>query len=91
MQTMFWIWLLVVLKIPVVGFLWMLWRVINDKPDQVVGEGGGGPGVRVEQGPRKRGPHDEGNYPPLRRRRRGDAGHDDTAPAHQREPVAYDR
>ena len=78
MQVLFWIWLVVVLKIPVVGMCWFIYHVVNDTPDQVIGDDEGGSGVRFEQGPRVRGPQ-EGRTPFKRGPRRGDSGHKEAA------------
>lgn len=59
MQVWFWIWLLVVLKIPVIAVCWILWHAIGQTGEQVIDDGGSGAaGVRYEPGPRSRGPHD---------------------------------
>ncbi|MFY9469434.1 MAG: hypothetical protein WAP37_04895 [Solirubrobacterales bacterium] len=83
MQLMFWIWLGVVLKLPVAGICWYIWRIVHDETEQVIGdvEGGDG-GVPYAAGPRSRGPHD-GSRDRPRAPRRGDLGHE-KAP---REPV----
>ncbi|MGH2906092.1 MAG: hypothetical protein ACRDKI_04915 [Solirubrobacterales bacterium] len=73
---MFWVWLLIVLKLPMVWIGWVIYRAIKDTPDQVVGDGEGGSGVRFDQGPRKRGPEDP-RSPWTRDPRRGDSGHDE--------------
>jgi hypothetical protein len=86
MQVWFWIWLVVVLKIPVIAVCWILWHAIRQTGEQVIDEGGsGGTGVRFEPGPRTRGPHDPRfdtvprkdprRRPPGRSRRRN-PGHD---------------
>jgi hypothetical protein len=76
MQILFWIWLGIVLKIPVVAMCVFIYRVVNDTPDQVIGDDEGGSGVRFEQGPRVRGPQD-GRTPFKRGPRRGNYGHDE--------------
>lgn len=78
MQVWFWIWLFVVLKIPVVLACWLIWHVAHQAPEQVIGDAEGGGGVRFDPGPRKRGPHG-GAGPGLRASRRGDVGHDEIA------------
>src|SRR5262245_48413119 len=74
-QVFFWVWLIIGLKIPMIWIFWVVWRAIKDVPDQQVGDGEGGTGVRFDQGPRKRGP--EGDKPFRRGPRRGDEGHDE--------------
>jgi len=77
-QIAFWIWLGVVLKVPVAGVCYFVWRVIReDQPEQVIGdgEGGGGAPVEYKPGPRTRGPH-EGAKRARRWARRANAGHD---------------
>jgi hypothetical protein len=73
-QVLFWVWLGLVLKLPVIGLCWFLYKVANDTPDQVVGDGDDGGSAVYAQGPRSRGPHDG---PPRHPRsaRRGDSGH----------------
>ena len=73
-QILFWVWLGVVLKLPVIGLCMFIYRVVHDTPDQMLGDDDGGGGVRFEQGPRVRGPRD--GRPPFKRGpRRGDVGH----------------
>lgn len=70
---------MVALKLPVFWLCWYIYKVIQDVPDQVVGEDNGGQPVSVvyADGPRKRGPH---GSPRLSERsaRRGDKGHDES-------------
>lgn len=91
MQTTFWIVMVFVMKIPAAFLLWMVWRVIKDAPDQVVGDADGGSGARVKPGPRMRGPHPGGSRPAPRARRRGDAGHREDRVAKQRERLRQGR
>lgn len=57
-MTAFIIFTLFILKIPVFAALWVLWRALDDQPDQVVGDASdGGGGVAYKPGPRTRGPH----------------------------------
>ncbi|MFY9487804.1 MAG: hypothetical protein WAP35_03785 [Solirubrobacterales bacterium] len=87
MQIAFWIFLGVILKLPVIGLCVYLWRVIQRGGEQVIGEAeGGGGGVRFDPGPRTRGPHD-GPKRGWRHVRRGDVGHEDAPPAHAPEPA----
>lgn len=76
MQWYFWIWMGLVLKIPVVWLCWFVYKVASDQPEQTIGDGEGGDGVRFDPGPRKRGPND-GRSPWQRTPRRGDSGHDE--------------
>lgn len=74
----------VAFKIPVVGLCWLVWKVANDAPDQVVGDGDGHGGTEYAPGPRRRGPH--GGQPvalPLRRRG------DDSGGTHKSVPIEH--
>lgn len=77
MQLWFWIWLGIVLKLPVLWLCWFVYKTIRDVPEQVLGDDDGGQPVTVVygQGPRNRGP---GGGLPKRSRgeRRKDPGHD---------------
>ena len=90
MQILFWIWLGLVLKLPVVGICWLVYHVANDTPDQVLDDEDGGSPVTYVQGPRLRGPQD-GRTPFKRGPRRGNSGHDEAAkerrPSHAPERV----
>jgi hypothetical protein len=78
MQIAFWIFLGFVLKLPVVGMCYLIYRVANDTPEQVLGDDDGGSSIVYTQGPRLRGPSD--GRPPFKRGpRRGNAGHDRAA------------
>lgn len=76
MQLWFWIWLGVVLKLPVVWTCWFVYKTIQDVPEQVLGEEDGGQEVKVvfDQGPRTRGPGG-GSAVAVAPARRGDPGH----------------
>lgn len=79
-QLWFWIWLGLVLKLPVVWLCWFVYKTINDVPEQVLGEDDGGQPVAVVygQGPRTRGPN--GGLPLFGNvARRKDVGHDENA------------
>lgn len=78
MQVWYWIWLAVALKLPVICIGLIIYRVVNDTPDQVVDENEGGSGVTFNQGPRKRGPDDDRTLR-VRQSRRGDSGHQESA------------
>jgi hypothetical protein len=87
MHWYFWLFMLVALKVPVVGVCVLVWRVVKDTPDQVVGgEYGGSGGVEYTPGPRTRGPHD-GFFARRKARRRGDAGHDEKPKPRVHEPT----
>jgi hypothetical protein len=91
MHVWFWIWLVVVLKIPIVTTGWLIWHVLQQTPDQeILGDGGGG--VRFDPGPRKRGPHDGGHGRRKNGSRRRDAGHENTerAPSRSKRVAAAD-
>jgi hypothetical protein len=84
MQVWFWLWLLVVLKIPVVGAGWMIWHVVRQTPDQEVIGGSEDGGLRFDPGPRRRGPHEGGRDGRKAISRRRDAGHDKAGGASSR-------
>lgn len=75
MSSVFWIWLFVGLKIPLAIIGWMIWRIIKDVPEQVVSDGEYGSTIRVDPGPRTRGPHGGNDIAGAQERRRGDVGH----------------
>lgn len=85
METWGFIWLMLVLKIPVVALLWLVWWAVRQTPEPVVepeeGDGGsgtprvphphGGPRTPRTRRPRPRGPHGEPPVPsPPRSRTR---------------------
>lgn len=78
MQIAFWIFLGVILKLPVIGLCYFIYRVANDVPEPVLGNDDGGSSVVYAQGPRLRGPKD-GRPSLARRARRANAGHNDGA------------
>jgi hypothetical protein len=78
MQVWFWIWLVVILKAPMIWIGVIIYRAVKDVPDQMIGDDDGGSGVTYVQGPRKRGPND-GRTPWRRPPRRGDSGHEEAA------------
>jgi hypothetical protein len=78
MQIAFWIFLGLVLKLPVVGMCYLIYRVANDAPEQILGDDEGGSKIVYEQGPRLRGP-DNGRPPFKRGPRRGSPGHAEAA------------
>lgn len=85
MQTVFWIWLVVAMKIPVAILFWMLWHIVRDVPEQVVVEEDGGSNMRVKSGPRRRGPHEGRGRDAAGTGRRGNVGHSETSTTRRRE------
>lgn len=77
MQLWFWIWLGIVLKLPVLWTCWFVYKTIKDVPEQVLGDDDGGQSVTVVYGPGPRNRDPKGGLP-LRARsaRRKDHGHD---------------
>lgn len=68
------------IKIPMVVCCWYIYRAIHDVPEVEIEDDGGEFDRRLyEPGPRNRGPHGTGPGK-SRRIRRGDKGHDETAP-----------
>jgi hypothetical protein len=64
------IWIMVILKIPLVALLWLVWYAVMAKPDPVTDETGDGgvgrPKPREPKGPgrpRRRGPHGDTAVP----------------------------
>jgi hypothetical protein len=57
MHWTFWLFMGLALKLPVIGLCVFVWKVANDAPEQVLGEGDGGGGTEYAPGPRNRGPH----------------------------------
>ena len=64
MEAWGFIWIMVILKIPLVALLWLVWYAVHAEPDPVVDENGdGGVGKpdphdpRTDPNPRRRGPH----------------------------------
>ena len=84
-MTWLWIWLLVVLKIPVAIGAYVVWWAIQDPPDQVIGDDPDD-GINYTPGPRTRGPHDGARAKRRRRKRRREADHPDTEPAKIHQP-----
>jgi hypothetical protein len=79
--NLFFIFMIVVaVKLPVAWCIWYIFKTIHDVPEPEI-ERGGGEFVRAdfEPGPRRRGPHDGGSGIGLTPRR-GDKGHDESAP-----------
>lgn len=75
MSSVFWIWLFVGLKIPLVIIGWMIWRIIKDVPEQVVSDGEYGSTVRTGLDSRTRGPRGGSDIVGGYGQRRGDVGH----------------
>lgn len=80
MQLWFWIWLGLVLKLPVLWLCWFVYKTINDTPEHVLGDDDGGQPVEVVygQGPRSRGPQGGLSSSAFGERRK-DPGHDEAA------------
>lgn len=80
-MVVLWVFLLVGLKIPIVAACWILWRAINDVPEQVVGEVDDDGGAKAfKPGPRRRGPHGDAGETGRARRRREAAHAGDRTP-----------
>lgn len=79
MQLWFWIWLGIILKLPVLWTCWYVYKTIKDVPEQVLGDDDGGQEVKVvfDPGPRTRGPGG-GLGATVKSGRRGDPGHEET-------------
>ena len=82
------IWLMVLLKIPIAALLWLVWWSVQATPepegaddeDGGIGFVGGHPSTPLPPAPRRRGPHGEPAPPaPLRTRRTGAPARDRTS------------
>lgn len=80
MQLWFWIWLGLVLKLPVLWLCWFVYKTINEMPEQVLGDDDDGQPVELVygQGPRNRGPSG-GLAGSAHVERRKDPGHDEAS------------
>ncbi|MBJ7328802.1 MAG: hypothetical protein JHC95_02825 [Solirubrobacteraceae bacterium] len=65
------IWLMFVLKIPIVALLWIVWWAVHATPESDMGDekDGGSPKPKTPRPPRTRGPHGE-PMPPAPQRSR---------------------
>jgi len=69
-----------VIKLPVIWCCWFIYKAIHDVPvPELDQDGGDFVKADFEPGPRRRGPHDSDPAIALRPRR-GDRGHDESAP-----------
>ena len=76
MEVWGFIWLMLVLKIPIVALLWIVWWAIHAEPEPVQDTRGDDGGTKVDRHPRRplprnprRGPHgDRAPAPPARTR-----------------------
>ncbi|MGA3361063.1 MAG: hypothetical protein ABSD82_03415 [Solirubrobacteraceae bacterium] len=88
-MTWTFIWLMLLLKIPIAGILWIVWWAIHQNDDEPVadsGDGGGGSKLRLNHHHRRPRPH-----LPRHPRRGPHAGAPPPAPARVRTVVALAR
>jgi hypothetical protein len=88
-MTWTFIWLMLLLKIPIGGMLWIVWWAVKKADQEPVGESGqddGGSKLRLRPHPRRPRPH-----APLRPRRGPHAGARPSSPPRTRTVVALAR
>ena len=90
-MTWTFIWLMLILKIPIAGILWIVWWAIHQTDDEPAVEGGGDGGTKLRlHSPHGR-PRTPRPYSPRHPRRGPHAGAPPPAPARTRTVVAFAR
>ena len=91
-MTWTFIWLMLILKIPIAGILWIVWWAIHKTDDEPVADTGDGDGgSKLRQHHHRRHPRAPRPYSPRHPRRGPHAGAPPPAPARTRTVVALAR